>query len=441
MIPLLLSLVAGAVGPRGPTCAGPVGDEDGHHLDAPRPKLSGPVQTRLVDGGAFRLHWTDEGADRVSAELLQWAEAELVEVRAHLESSDWQRLVGDDGTGGDAAIDAYFVSIDANGYANPVTPEDGAGGASCFVRFDPDIRSYNETVARSIVRHELMHCAQYRYTWDSHAWLYEASATYEQYRPAPDQVTLALLTNVLWGERIGEPNRRLDDVDGRFEYAGLMWFKFLEEDQGAPPWAVWEALEAEPEWAAGLDLAARDGVAEAFTRFSAFNQAACAGEDRSALGGYQAGNASCTASFEAPREVWDWPTLEIELLPAWTSVTYTFSRPADEAPGTVPHVSCTAGEGVLGVVLDTPEDGAVVWLDRVVAEGATPARSHLETPPEGEVLLVLAAASDLNVSGRCAVDWRLPPEEGGCACSSGPAGGGLPALALLGLLIVRRRRP
>jgi len=437
MILLLASLSALAASPVGPTCAGPL--EPG--LDAPRPRLSGPVQTLSAAEGRVLLHYTKEGEDAVDDDLLAWTQDEVARVLDHVRDSPWRELVGDDGTGGDDSIDAYFVEISANGFANAVTPAEGASGASCFVRFDPGIESYGENVARSIVRHELMHCAQYRYTWESHAWLYEASATYEQYRPAPEVGSLALLTNVLWSQRITAPDRPLDDVGDRFEYAGFGWFKYLEEGEDTPPWQVWEALASADSWQAGLATATGHELGHDFLRYTAWNQATCGREDRTSWGGFAQDNAACTAVAEAPREDWDGGVLEVEALPGWTSRTLVFERPAGTDPAFVPTVSCSVEAGSLGIVLDSAEDGVVASPPSVAGpDGLIDA--SLQVPPTEPVLLIVGATGDEGTWGRCNVQWAAPAEAegGGCACSSAAWAPGLPPVLLLGLLLLRRRR-
>ena len=45
----------------------------------------------------------------------------------------------DDGTGGDDALDIYFLPIDANGYAYPLRDAAPDGGAACYIELDSGI--------------------------------------------------------------------------------------------------------------------------------------------------------------------------------------------------------------------------------------------------------------------------------------------------------------
>lgn len=423
---LLLAALASAVGPTGPVCAGPV---EVAGLDAPRPEFSGPVETRDV-GDAFRLHFTKDGEDAVNIELVDWAAAEWTGLRGELADSAWRPLVGDDGTGGSSAIDAYFVAIDANGYANAVTPVEGEDHASCFIRLDPDIHRLGEIVARSIVRHELAHCLQYRYSVDSDSWLYEAGATYEQYRPAPEETSLRLLTNALWAERITQPERAFDDLgDGlvRFEYAGFIWFKHLEE-AGVTPQQVWEAVEVEPRWRAGLDRALSGELASEFLRHAWANQHACG--RAGSVEAYAADQAGCTAPVEAPRTVVEGDTIEVPVLSPWSTASFEVPRPPGDDPQQL-SLSCEAEEGVLGVLVD---DGGENTFTRAEAEavGAGP------VPVGASALVVVGGFARGASSGTCALTWvaaRVDPEPGGGCDSLG--GWSLWAWALV--LLMRRR--
>lgn len=429
---LLLAVTAHAAPLVGATCEGPLPQG----LDAPRPELSGEVLTRDV-GEGFRLHWTEEGEDAADPDLLDWAEAEWEAVTEALAERPWRALVGDDGTGGSAAIDAYVVDIDANGYANAVTPAAGEDGASCFVRFDPGIADLGETIARSIVRHELYHCVQYRYSIDSHPWMYESHATFEQYRPAPAAGALELLTNILWGQRISEPDRPLDDVGDRFEYAGFMWFKHLEED-GVPPWEVWEALEAEPRWQDGLDGLGGLALEERSALVEVWDQGVC-GRAGQTSESYGVEGAGCTAPVEAPRragvsEDLSWDT---QTLPAWTTRAVEVT-PLEAAPdGAVARVGCSVDSGRVGVALDAPD--MPVELGLLDADGASTAQLVLADP--ADVALLVLAAGEEPTEGSCVVTWVEPETAGGCGCASASTGAGSSAfILLLGVLGLARRR-
>lgn len=425
---LLASLAALAADPTGPTCAGPLP----LGLDAPRPELSGPVQTRDVDP-LFRMHFTDTGVDAVPDELLDWAAAEWLEVRATIADSPWRPFTEDDGTGGSPALDAYFVDIDANGFANAVTPAEGQDGHACFIGLNPEIARLGQATARSIVRHELYHCTQFRYTADAHSWVYESHATLEQYRPAPAEDSLRLLTNALWAERITQPERPLDDLGTglvRFEYAGFIWFKHLEEER-VPPWAVWEALEQTPGWRRGLDQALDGGLAEQVLVHAWKNQHVCGREGT--VQAYDPQVAGCTAPVEAPRERAEGDTLDVPTMQPWTTRTFEVPRPPGEDPVQL-QVACE-GSGFLGVLVDNGADSVVVDVEgRGTLSGAG------AVAPGGHALVVVAALGTEPSAGSCALDWMAaaspdPEPTGGCASVPGPLWLGLPWL----LMAARRR--
>ncbi len=398
MLHLLAALIASAVPPTGPTCQGPLPAG----VDAPRPVLSGPRQERAV--GAFRLHWTDEGEDAADPDLLEATLAELRALQDTLPDTPWRPLVGDDGTHG-PEMDVYLVQIPANGFANAVTPAAGEAGHSCFIRLDPDIEGFGAVTARSVVRHEVAHCQQYRYTVDSHPWMYEAAATYEQYRPSLDDPGLELLTNVLWSQRIGAPDKPLDAVGNRFEYAGFTVVKYLDET-GAPPWVLFEALAETPAWPAGLAAVAGGDLDGLVLEAEAFHQGAC-GRQGQVSRSYEEPEAACTSAALAPRASWPGGEHRVSL-DGWTRVAFDLS-PAD-ATRTVPAVDCRVEAGRLALWLDGP--GADLDGDHLdAAHAADPDPSivvRLPEAPDGAVLIV-GATSPEAAAGTCTVAWAAPP--------------------------------
>ncbi|MEQ1507795.1 MAG: hypothetical protein ABMB14_36540, partial [Myxococcota bacterium] len=280
--------------------------------EAPRPALSGPVED--LDAGRFRVHFTRTGADAPPADDVDGdglpdqvgaiADA-LVDAEAAYLDEGWRPLAGDDGADGSDAIDVYVRDVDIYGYSTPVRRQDGTW--SCFVEIDRGATVVG-SVARSVATHELHHCVEFRYTATTAAWLFEAAATYEQYSHVVDPV-LDFAVGVLYGERLGAPDRKLAATDGRFEYAGFLWMKYWSERGGFEPDrlpALWEHLEGADDWQAGLDAAAEDafgaGLAETYADWAGWNTFACSGSDGAH---YLDQPIACIADVTVPYAAWD----------------------------------------------------------------------------------------------------------------------------------------
>lgn len=299
---------------------GPLG---GARSALPRPALSGPVE--VVDRGAFRLHFTREGVDAVGDEdqdgdglpdALSAALAGLEGGAEAFAAEGWRSLVGDTGDGGSEAIDVYFRELPVFGYAVPTPAPDGT--ASCFLQLDP-ANGVAGRVAESVALHELHHCVQFRYTTATASWIYEAAATFEQYAHVADPV-LELAAGVLYGERLGHPERPLAAVDGRFEYAGFLWMKFWAERDGGDPARLpdlWEALAVEaaggdvPGWQRALAAEAErlgSDLPGVFLEHAVWNGFACAGDDGAH---YDPAVIPCVAQVTVPATPWDGGPLEV----------------------------------------------------------------------------------------------------------------------------------
>ncbi|MEZ4237921.1 MAG: hypothetical protein R3F59_17605 [Myxococcota bacterium] len=273
-----------------------------------RPALSGPEKT--LDRGRFRLHYTLEGADAPPADdadadgvpdLVTTVGTALLQAEATYARAGWRPLVDD--ASGD--IDVYVHDIDVFGYATPV-PAGDADGASCFLEIDRGA-SVLGSVAASVATHELHHCVQFRYSVATAPWLYEATSTYEQYAHVLDPV-LDFASAALWVERLSAPERRLDDVDGRFEYAAFLWAKYWTERGGADPdrspamWRRWSGRQRLGHCArrrSGRQFG--DDLGDAFLEFT-WNAFACGNDD----GEHYLGDPiPCTATLGAPIADWD----------------------------------------------------------------------------------------------------------------------------------------
>ncbi|MCA9493510.1 MAG: hypothetical protein KC621_26445, partial [Myxococcales bacterium] len=219
---------------------------------ADRPVLSGPEE--VLDAPPFRLHYTrsgrdappdtDEDGDGVPDLVTTYRDALLHAADDYAEEG-WRPLVTDGGAAGADDIDVYVQDLDIFGYATPVPLPDGT--ASCHLRLDPG-NAIGGSIAAAVATHELHHCVQFRYTVQAATWLYEASATFEQYSHVVDPV-LELPVGVLWAQWLDGGETRLAATDGRHEYAAFVFVDHWMQRRGADPDrlpALWEAL-AEPE--------------------------------------------------------------------------------------------------------------------------------------------------------------------------------------------------
>ncbi len=258
----------------------------------PRPELSGAV--RVASRAGFQVHWTDEGSDALrGGDNDGDGRPDAVDrVLGALESADrfyqaegWRAALPDDGEGGSDEIDVYLHAVDINGYAHPI--DRGLGLAhACWIEVDGSLANGDTLVLESVAAHEFHHCVEYAYTPFADSFIYESTATWAQYRAVSDDV-LEVGASVLWGTRLREPDRRIDDVGGRFEYAGFVWVKFWSEFGGRDPSrapALWEALvEEESDWQAAHEAEAQRvwgrSLDEVFLEHAVWNGFACARDD------------------------------------------------------------------------------------------------------------------------------------------------------------------
>lgn len=419
-----------------------------------RPALSGLEHVTASDDSRFAVHYTFTGEDatdptdddgdgvpdvvsRVLAALEVGAEA--------YDRGGYRPLERDAGQAGTSAIDLYLRRIDANGYAFPTIARDEDAVSSCYMEVMPTLAEVGTTL-ESVVVHELHHCVQFAYTLETDDWLYESTATWEQYRlvQGPE---LDLALGVLWTLRIAEPHRPLDDTGDRFEYAGFLFPKFWAEYRGFQPARVpelWEALAEAPAWTEGLNLAGvrawgqeLDGV---FLEHATWNAFACARDDGAH---YRDEDAACRVDVSAPVEpISAGVAFDVEHpRGGWTASYHELEAGGDDRPA---QLVCSApGEDeVLGmrlVALDA-EGVAEEQVGRIGEPGAAIGLRLLDPiDPAGRVLVVLTSTGPGPLRSRCTLE-RVEPAVGG-ACSAVPGGraGGWAGLAALALALGRRR--
>jgi hypothetical protein len=404
-----------------------------------RPALSGPERTWDVD--EFRLHWTEQGDD---APLLVDADGDgrpdsidafaqaLPAARLAYEGEGWRPIVGDIGVDGSDAIDVYVHQIDAYGYTHAVP---GPDGSSCWMEYDSDL-SPDGQVAQSVATHELHHCVQFRYTTGLATWIYESAATYEQYTHVVDPA-LAFPLGILYTERLGDPERKLGAVDGRFEYSAFLWMKYWSERDGWAPDrlpALWDALAGEGDWRTGLDDAARSAFGEdlptTFLGFSEWNQFACAGDDGAH---YLPDVLPCVVDTTVPITPWDGAPIDLEQAESPFTAAYLELPPTRDRVG----VECDGVDGLRVGVVPLDPDG-VAGPGGSGEGGGTVAANGLGGP----VRVVVAATGDA-MSATCRT---VPVPQ--AMLRRGPAAGcdqgGVGALGWLTALVAAgssRRRP
>ena len=430
-----------------------------------RPALSGPVQTIASDDGRFLIHWTPEGSDVPTAQsdddgngrpdfADRILDGLLTGQQAFLDGG-WRPVAPDDGSGGSDAIDVYVRAIDANGYAFHAPPEaDSDAASSCTMHLEASLGDSLDGILESVAAHELHHCTQYAYTTAAPSWILEATATHQQYLAFTSPALQAGL-DVLWITRLTQPERPVDALGGRFEYAGFAFVFFWESLGGLDPSrapALWEALrEADGDWVDAAEAESEriwgQGFAETFVDHATWNAFACARDDGSH---YDAGRFPCTLDTVVPIAA---PAADLLLdLPRlrYTAAYAEWLADGDERPIAL---SCR-GPG---------EDGArarvrLLALDRffrttevaeVTGRGGESFTVRLEQAVDvaGSVLAVVASTGSDPVTVDCTTErvepvTDAPPVDGeGCGCgSAAPASALLAAPLLIGLPKRRRRR-
>lgn len=408
-----------------------------------RPALSGPESTLDDDAGRYRLHYTVVGDDAVPPDdvdgdgvpdFASRAINALSEADARYAAEGWRTPGPDNGDGESDAVDVYVRDITAFGFAYA---DVGPDGPTCWMELDPGIESVAPLGIESVAVHELHHCVQYRYTVTSHPWVYEATATWEQYRLHTDD-TLQAALDVLWNQRLRGADQPMDTTGGRFEYAGFAVMKWWTEFGGADEdrlVALWEALEAEPDWALALDAASEDAwglsLVEALHHHATWNRFACSRDDGAH---YDDSVHPCTFPATSVNvEELAAPAFSLAA-PAGGMLSVYGDLPAggDDRPV---ELDCSFdGEGELGIVA-VDRDG--VAGEEAHGPAGEPLRLSGAVDPDGVFAVVLTSRDEAAATLQCGVERveavvEPGPEPGGCSCSSGA--GNPAALWLLILL-------
>ena len=452
--------------PAVPLCG--VGDSDDGSVarGGSRPILSGPEQVVDSEDGFFRVHWTHQGEDRIGEDDedgsgvpddIERVLAGLTEGRQLFEGFGYRPLVPDLGEGGSSAIDVYVRDIDAFGFAYPVDSDREAPVASCYMELDNALRAQGDGVLESVAVHELHHCVQYTYTPNAHSWIYEATATLEQYRDRRSGALDAAL-EFLWAFRLRDHSRPVSATGDRFEYAGFVFMKFWEEfeNEASPQVSagrvpdLWEAVALQPRWKEAFDSESRRvfgrGWDRTFRDFATWNLFACSRSD-----GLHYDGATFPCTLPAT-------SVPVESIPAQGA--FTVLQPEVTHTATFHEMDAGGDDRPAEVRCEGPGEGAEVRL-RLLALDASGRRGEASdatlegdasgsvallepVDPGGRIALVVASTGEGPVELRCEAGRNDPAvtEGEGCECNNGGSPRGGPAVAwmcVVGVLTARRR--
>ena len=396
-----------------------------------RPTLSGEVETVDSDDGLFRLHFTRQGEDAPGGDEGEDGLPVMVgRIFDGLQFGDlafqergYQSFYLDEGAEGSDAIDVYITQLDSNGYANAVTRSDGE--TSCYIRIDPDLGSMGGKIVQSVAIHELHHCVQFGYTDNSHAFMYEATATYEQYLALMDE-SLELALNVLYIRRLAEPGQKLNSKQGRYHYAGFLFMKFWSEyggfDAGRVP-ALWEQLSQTPQWEEALWAASQrlwglpfDKIFLEYARYNAF---ACSRDDGQH---YLADSLACSADVQVPYEALPGPAGSVAVLLENTRYSASYARWQSATKGKLSQLSCSAPDdpdGKLRVLLaQLDSEERLLDYDTMVVKEGKVLRLPMPNSQQGSMLAVFASVGAGPVSSTCTLSESEPVVQQ-CGCAQG----------------------
>jgi len=427
----------------------------------PRPILSGPVQTLATTDGRFLVHWTEEGEDTPSnlgdadangrPDVIDRALEGLVRGDLEFPQAGY-RAVPADALGVDGAIDVFLLDLPVNGYAFQVPAVDGTdGGSSCTIQLDGGLGSSLDGILESVAAHEFHHCTQYAHTTLAPSWLLESTATYEQYRLYSTPALLAAV-EVLWITRLREPERALDSLGGRYEYAGFVFELFWRSLQGDDPSrlpALWDALRASgADWEDALEVESQRVFGQPFPQtfldFATWNAFAC---DRSDGEHYDPSAFPCELETAVPVQV---VTDRAEFVLPDVSFASAYREVLSDGATDPVELLCDplGGERARARVrlLSLDRFGRILETSDGTGRDDGPLSVRLSGPVDGDgsVLVVFASTGRAPIDVSCSitrvdpVDPDLPDSDGsGCECGGGSA------LWLLGLLALgpkRRRR-
>jgi Raf kinase inhibitor-like YbhB/YbcL family protein len=312
---------------------------------AARPTLSGPEILHDTPDGRYRIHYTLSGRDALvdprdadPANGLPDFVDDVAEgiarcYRTFVDEDGWPRPPADEGRGGDDRLDVYVRLIDIFGYAHYELV--ASGESTSYLEINPQNGStLGRTGTRSVAAHEFHHALQAAVTRRALPFLYEATATWAQYQLYQDLV-LDLSRGALWVIRLKGAARPLDDVGQRFEYAGMVWLKFLLDHGQARRTAVLDLWRSMAKWGGAeghrraVSSFGLQNLEEAAATFAEWNLFACHRDD----GRHYTKDLGCVMEEEVP-------TIAPSALPATGVTSPVGARGA--AYLDVPHDCATA---------------------------------------------------------------------------------------------------
>lgn len=265
-----------------------------------RPTLSGPERIRDTADGLFKIHYTMEGTDALLIavdedpangipDTVDWAEEGAARMVAVFAGEDgWAMPVPDEGAGGDDRIDIYLVRMQgmANGVAwSETTP---SGKVTGHVQLNTQSAGLGKFPYQSVSGHEVFHILEVSLAHSFiDGWIAEASAAWAQYLLfTGEDRFLNLAREALWQARLAQPERALDDEDGTYEYAGMVWVKYLVDRGGGDRKLVlklWQAMADKRGAVAGhnafLPTIGVASMVDAAAEYAVWNWFACANDD------------------------------------------------------------------------------------------------------------------------------------------------------------------
>jgi MYXO-CTERM domain-containing protein len=415
----------------------------------PRPVLTGPEEIVDTADGRFRIHFTPEGADATDDDAVAWAEAGFAETWAEFVDGDgWPAPPPDLGEGGDDRLDVYLRDLDANGYAHEVPLP--AGPTGCWIELDPAVAAtLGETTFQSVAGHELHHCLQFAVTPSLASWIYEATSTYAQYLLFGERdETLDLGKEFLWRLRLAGSRRALDDVGAQFEYAAMVWSKFLVDRAGdrRALLELWQAMAAAGSWEGGHE-AYLGSLAATVAEAAVWNLFACDRDD----GRHWADDPATCRLDGAVR-----PTV-VAALPA-SGTAGPIARYGSEYVELTPdcesaalHVEVTPEVAMtVQVVAVTPwQESAVTRRDAAAGETVVVDVADWGWSTKVVVIGTSAGGEGSFVWSASASGTYTAPDEGevcaaepaGCGCRTGGDPGVLLAMLIPVIGVIRRRTP
>lgn len=219
-----------------------------------RPTLTGTAV--ITSTTHFRIHYTLSGADSTTYARTQSVASYAEEVYSVLSSIGWALPPPDGGSGGgngvnpDTMYDIFIFNFfsrrnqigfaDPEGsYNDPLYPD----SRTSWLGIENDVLDELPNIStedrlKTLVAHELHHASQLRYTRHDFptvypAWFMENTSVWFEDIVYDDVNTLVERVNLPGQDPLNDPDVRINEINGTYEYAGGLWPTFLHEYYGA----------------------------------------------------------------------------------------------------------------------------------------------------------------------------------------------------------------